>query len=105
MILTQLRGLGTLNTDNQVLLTIPDGYQSVRVYGLFINKGATSRILTITAAGITVFQGDVTNSPLKAGQQLELNLPFLLEAGETITGYQSAGEDVDFILTAGNLPV
>lgn len=98
------RASGTLiATPNTVILTVTDGY-TVRVFAVFANTGATDRIVTITLNGKVVFTGDATNSPLKAGQTLEIDLKLRLNAGETIAAWQSSGADVDYFVTVAVVP-
>ena len=105
MPLQQERGIGTLDTTlTTVLLTIAGDY-TVRITGTFCNTGATDRLLTIEAAGIRLFQGDATNSPLRGGQTLTIDLTLKMLTGETITGGQSVGADVDYFLTCAVVPL
>lgn len=107
MILTLQRALGTLSAAaNTIVMTIDGnaGDYTVDVYATFSNTGATDRMIALKMGGVYVFLGDSTNSPLKAGQTLEVHVRHKILYGETIQAWQSAGADVDYFITAGVLP-
>lgn len=104
MSLDQERAKGTLDTTlTTPLLTIAGDY-TVRIMGTFCNTGSTDRLLTIKAAGTTLFKGDATNSPLRGGQTLTIDVTLRMNTGEEITGGQSVGADVEYFLTCAVVP-
>lgn len=101
---TLSRAKGTLSIVPVVIMDAPASTQSVRIFGTMCNRGASTRLINIVIGGIYVWFGDATNSPLKAGQTLEIDLRLQILPGDTIQAYQTAGADVDYFLTMATVP-
>lgn len=109
MILELVRATGTLGSSEVAILTIPDpgqGAFSVRLYGTFCNKSAATVTVQIKVANKYVWHGDFTNSPLKGGQTLEMDMKVRIQAGETVVAWVDSGGAgvVDYMVTAGVVP-
>jgi len=101
---TLTRAIGTLSITPSVLMDAPASKQSVRLFGTMCNRGASSRIINLLIAGVYVFAGDSTNSVLKPGQTLEIDLRLQILPGDTIQAWQTAGADIDYFLTMAAVP-
>lgn len=95
--------LGTSPT-GAVLFRVPAGYNCIKQYLTISNTGSSTRLIRVFTLGRALFYGETTNSPLKAGQTLEIDTNHLIQSGQSIDAWADGGSDSEYVLTVGLIP-
>lgn len=82
---------GTLGASNATLYTVPTNTTTLVNNVVLCNKTATSRTVTIALNGVTLFAA----VPVAANTTVSFDIRQALSAGQTVTGFASAGSSID----------